>query len=610
MKRLINNVLIILLLSTSCIISAQKYVHYYMNDSTYNGYYTDMVIEVTHEQDSNKNFITSFITTNGTKHCIPIASIDRIAIEDGLITDSFIGDYRIYEGAFENLPYKYAIVDTRACLFASKNGDFGVNDTILYASVYNNENKLFMTDANGRIQKVFDGNNLLWLSYVEDTLQGILKLTPEGDVTELPNIVDSVLMNNNRHHISAKDVSLCASDFLNKIGSVNNLANNYIQAKNNPELHGLVLLGDGLSIGADLIGVGAALLGGPISWWKIGMGVAELGADVYNFMEDLYPSSEQMEKFKKYYQDRYGITIKTLDAKNVTSTKADIYGTFTSSNGIKGNLYFILQELFEDGKTIHGNSELVTSQSYIVEGNANNLKPSTDYYYYLIYECEINGLTFRYDSDNYTEFTTATPVATTVGVDEVADNFASVKCSYLCVPEGATCGVQYGAGENSSVVTTSASDGEKIINISGLEPNTTYSYRAYIQYSGETYYGETKSFTTKPKEIPDLSGVWTFNQQYFGEHQLYIELVLESKTSTSATYKAQPGFYGVNTLSLTVYHDGSMYISCGNSYGYGGYFSGKFNEDFTSASGDSYYYSTPSWSNPGWDVYESWSFSR
>ena len=45
------------------------------------------------------------------------------------------------------------------------------------------------------------------------------------------------------------------------------------------------------------------------------------------------------------------------------------------------------------------------------------------------------------------------------------------------------------------------------ITISGLESGTTYSYRAYVEAYGQTYYGGEKTFTTQVK-LPDLSGTW------------------------------------------------------------------------------------------------------
>lgn len=83
----------------------------------------------------------------------------------------------------------------------------------------------------------------------------------------------------------------------------------------------------------------------------------------------------------------------------------------------------------------------------------------------------------------------------------VTKETATIVCSFSHVPNGATCGVQYGNDGNYNITGTSSSDGERTINLSGLKPGTTYKYRAFIQYEGENYYGETKSFTTK-KENP------------------------------------------------------------------------------------------------------------
>ena len=116
----------------------------------------------------------------------------------------------------------------------------------------------------------------------------------------------------------------------------------------------------------------------------------------------------------------------------------------------------------------------------------------------------------------------------------------------------------------------------------------------------------TAYFEGQPS-LPDLSGIWTFNQTYFGEEHLQLNMQFQSSTATSATYTSS---WGVNSISLTAYIDGSMSIGCWSPYGYTGSFSGTFNSSFTVASGDSYYYGTGSWVNPGWTVESLWIFTR
>ena len=194
----------------------------------------------------------------------------------------------------------------------------------------------------------------------------------------------------------------------------------------------------------------------------------------------------------------------------------------------------------------------------------------------------------------------------------VTDKSADINCSFSKTPSGAICGIEY-SSDKSGVQrqTTSNSVGERIVTLSSLQPDTKYTCKAYVQYAGETYYSETsESFTTDPEPLPDLSGIWIFDQKYYGNHSLTIELILESSTKHIATYKAKSGYYGVNQLSVTICSDGSGSIGCWNSYGYTGRFNGTFNDSYTVLSGDGFSYGTNSWANPGWWVEVSWSLHR
>lgn len=108
-------------------------------------------------------------------------------------------------------------------------------------------------------------------------------------------------------------------------------------------------------------------------------------------------------------------------------------------------------------------------------------------------------------------FSTPSPSASTGEVVEVTNKSAIVKCSYSNV-EGLSCGVLVSNGGNTTKVSTSASEGERDISLSGLKPCTTYTYRAYVEDEGNTYYGENKTFTTNP---PDISGTWSCKETHY-----------------------------------------------------------------------------------------------
>ena len=222
-----------------------------------------------------------------------------------------------------------------------------------------------------------------------------------------------------------------------------------------------------------------------------------------------------------------------------------------------------------------------------------------------------------YDGLKSISFSTPGPSGYIVSIPEeqITTTSAVVKCQYSNIESGVECGVIV-KGEDGSSKTVSASniEGEQNVTISGLKPATQYTCTSYVKltHSQGAYYreGNSLNFTTEAEPLPDLSGMWTFTQEYYGDKSLTIELILESESKNSASYKAKSGFYGVNSLYLSVSRDGSCYIYTGST-SYAGRFHGTFNEDFTSASGDTFTRENvgPLYTNVT-TVEKPWSFSR
>lgn len=559
-----KKVLFVLAFLSVCLSSeAQKFLRYQMNNNTYNGFYTNNIESIIH--DDKNGIATAFVHAYGKIHEIPISDIDYISIEDACISNNDIGEYRIYEFNYEEGDVRKIYVDNRASLFSSHNGDFGANDTILFSSAYNEIAWIIYTDNQGRIKKLFDGNRLFYFDYDSEDGFTILDLsTNESNHYRLHNV--------SRVTGYRAPSSSQVSSFFSNISSItqhvfnigNDLANNINDIANNPEFHNQSLIIDGVFVAGDIAGIIASLLGevptAGLTTAGLVSDVASLLKDMTDLLNHLWPDSEQMNRYKEYYRNKYSITIKTIAPENVKSNKADIRGTFMSYNGVRGNLYFTLSKLAdtEIGDKIIGTTEAITSNSYVVKSSATNLKPGTNYFYMLWYECVVDGLHFTYPADNGIDFTTPKPSATTIGTESVEDKSAVVKCSFSNVPEGATCGVQYGYGGNGDITSTSASDGEKTVNLSGLKPSTTYSYRAFIQYDGDNYYGETKTFTTNP---PDISGSWNCKETNYDlagnpKYKYYSVSLKKDGTVISPEYDNMVSghwqFYADGTVSISI----------------------------------------------------------
>ncbi len=102
---------------------------------------------------------------------------------------------------------------------------------------------------------------------------------------------------------------------------------------------------------------------------------------------------------------------------------------------------------------------------------------------------------------------TLPPVATTGDCSKVTKTSATVLCTFDNVPKDGICGVEYTWADGSFSKTIGNANGKQEITLSGLEPGTTYTYCAFIEANGQTYYGEEKTFTTEAV-IPDIVGEW------------------------------------------------------------------------------------------------------
>jgi len=94
-------------------------------------------------------------------------------------------------------------------------------------------------------------------------------------------------------------------------------------------------------------------------------------------------------------------------------------------------------------------------------------------------------------------FFTTKPSATTEKPYYVYATNATVGCSFYNVPNNALCGIEYSDGSQVKSISVSNKEGESFPVINGLQPNTTYTYRAFVQTKYKKYYGKKKTFTTK-----------------------------------------------------------------------------------------------------------------
>lgn len=248
--------------------------------------------------------------------------------------------------------------------------------------------------------------------------------------------------------------------------------------------------------------------------------------------------------------------VEKVDEEKITTTSAEVvYGFSNVPENAKCYIGISANIRVTDDET---GEEILKqlSQQYSVPDTVRgvymftDLYPGTTYTYYSYIEYE--GDTWFSDGEQFTTKTPPLPVATTGDCSAVTTNSANVTCTYDNVPEGGICGVEYTWAEGSYKQSTSSSNGTQTIALSGLKSGTAYTYCAYIETYGQTYYGEEKTFTTK-YEIPDITGVWhcTEYQEGVETGKATFELkaggtVNRSDTNGSGGECSSPGRWSIN----------------------------------------------------------------
>lgn len=516
MKRIVY-ILSLLMLCTS--LQAQKYLRYIMKDGSFNGFYSESIDSILHrvEDGSNKSFVYGY----GRQFSIPVNDVNEIKIENIIPSIDNLGDYRLYEFNYDDKQVKKLFVDNRSTLFGSASGEFNANDTIVFSSAYNGIYALIITDFEGRIKKMFLNDILLWFDYESDNTINAVVQTSDG-YTVIPIEIETKV-NIQRRSSKASAISNIVNFFKtnktitgffrtprgklpkdvertisNAIDLQTKMALILAEVDSNPELRNLCTFLDVLYIGRDLAGIIAAFAAEPVTGGASTSAIYLLYIDIFSniisLLDHTFPSEKQMEVYRDYYKKKYGINIVSLPATEITCTSAVINGSITSLKGLKGNLYFSVEPV---SKTLIANTNPVSDGLWKLNATISNLEPGNTYSYIPNYRCVIDGLELVYSGANQS-FATLIPVAITGTASNETKNSTTISCSYKNVPEDGVCGVEYTWNNGSIKKSIGRSNGTQTISLSGLKPGTTYTYCAFIEAYGQTYYGDSKTFTTEP----------------------------------------------------------------------------------------------------------------
>lgn len=165
------------------------------------------------------------------------------------------------------------------------------------------------------------------------------------------------------------------------------------------------------------------------------------------------------------------------------------------TKGLNGENIDIEYGIIVEGNGRHYAKNIKNGNGGLVEFIVDGLHPSSKYDYYTYLWNKTDAVLY---TPEIKEFTTCSePIAITGFCSNITPKTTNVYASFENVPKDAICGIEYSWAKGKSSKELGCINGAKNITLSGLSPGTSYEYRAYIEAYGQTYYGDTKSFTTE-----------------------------------------------------------------------------------------------------------------
>jgi len=552
---MVNRVLLIACLMLGSVNAfSQMYVRYEMNDDSFHGFYSDQVDSIGHAIMDGER--VQVVHQKNSRRVIPLNSIRSVSFESVSLDDaSAVGEYRMYELDMPEEKFKKIYVDNRAVLLASKNGDFGANDTILFSSDYNGVKALMYTDSLERVRKFFDGDHLFVYDYNEDGSVDVINLNGEDVVSRASHSViqtkaivtksfkglDKLKVLRDTHLDLYKNDKVYQEYVDFELDRIIELSAQMAQIKanieNDPELHKERLLYNSLSVLGDLVGIGYSLsatiatggLTAPLLAGEIGL----LYFDLVGLLDEIHPSWEQQKKYAEFYAQKYGISVLTLPVNRdeLKPTIAYLNGVASIPGKLKGRLYFKVWEwATDDNKFFEAQVKTITSHQYDVSGTASGLKSNTNYNYLLALDIEVDGLLLTYQGDIH-DFSTPKFNKGSLSIESITNvtsTTATVKIKYTDMDPSVQCGLDYYSttaqlsqdGWDYESFNFSGS-GTKSVTLTKLYPDADYKCRVVIsdlslEWPLRTLYeGDYETFHTELYgSFPSLAGTKVEDHSY------------------------------------------------------------------------------------------------
>ena len=200
------------------------------------------------------------------------------------------------------------------------------------------------------------------------------------------------------------------------------------------------------------------------------------------------------DKMKAFYDKGNVIT---GIVKDITPYSATVRGYVSPelTYGLNGENIDVEYGIIVKGNGANFTKKLNNEHGGLIELYLEGLSPSCEYTYFA-YVWDRTDAILRY-GDIKSFITPTLPVAVTGECSNITLTSSIVSCAFENVPEDGVCGIEYTWNNGSISKSLASINGSQNVSLSNLTPGTTYTYCAFVEAYGQTYYGEYNTFTTE-----------------------------------------------------------------------------------------------------------------
>lgn len=218
------------------------------------------------------------------------------------------------------------------------------------------------------------------------------------------------------------------------------------------------------------------------------------------------------DKMKALYDKGHVIT---GIAKSITPFSATVRGYISPelTYGLNGESIDVEYGIIVKGNGDNFAKKINNEHGGLIEFNIEGLSSSCEYTYFA-YVWDRTDAILRY-GDIKSFATPALPIAVTGECSNITKTSSIVSCIFENVPIDGVCGIEYTWNNGSISKSLGRINGSQNVSLSNLTLGTTYTYCAFVEAYGQTYYGGNGTFTTESINCSvNLSDFKVTNAQY------------------------------------------------------------------------------------------------